>query len=292
MSITGGIIAGVGAASSIGSAAIGANAAGNAASVQAAAANHAADLQYQSGQNALAFQKQEYNQQQQNIAPWLQAGQSAIGQLSSLMQPGGGLSQQWNQHFQAPTDVTEQNDPGYKFRLSQGLDALNNSAAAKGGLLSGGTAKAINNYAQQDASNEYSNVYNRQLGEYQQNYNQFQQSQANQYNRLAGISGTGQTGAGQLASAGGQAAGNISNIYGNIGAQVGNSYQNAGAATASGYVGGANAYSAGIGGVGYQTGQLAQLLGNSSSYSYPNNGGIGGSGNQWTNPDQTGGLYG
>lgn len=168
-----------------------------------------------------------------------------------------GLLQGWNQQFQAPTDVTEKNDPGYQFRLNQGLQALQNSAAARGGLLSGNTAQAINDYAQQSASNEYGNVYGRALGEYQQNYNIYEQNQANQYNRLANLAGVGQTAAGQLNSAGGQAAGNVGNILLNSGQQIGNAYQNAGAATASGYVGSANAIGGGISGA---TGSLGQYL--------------------------------
>lgn len=265
-----------GAAASLFGGIFGAHEANNAADAQAAASNHATDVQGKLGQEAIDFSKQQWNTQQGNEAPWLKAGQGAISQLSDLLKPGGGLTQQWNQHFQAPTDVTEQNDPGYKFRLQEGLSALNNSAAAKGGLLSGGTAKAINNYAQQDASNEYGNVYGRALGEYQQNYNQFQQGQANQYNRLAGISGAGQVSAGQLGQGGAQASGNISNILGNMGNQIGNNINNAGAATASGYVGAANALNGGIGGAVNQLNQystLQQLL--KQGYGNGNSNGIG-----------------
>jgi hypothetical protein len=106
--------------------------------------------------------------------------------------------QGFGEKFNAPTNVTEQNDPGFQFRLQQGTDAIQRSAAAKGNLLTGGTAKDLTDYAQNSASNEYGNVYNRALGEYQQRYNIFQQHQADQYNRLASIAGLGQTAVGQL----------------------------------------------------------------------------------------------
>jgi hypothetical protein len=61
----------------------------------------------------------------------------------------GSLSQ-----FQAPTAATEQNDPGFQFRLQQGQQALERSAAAKGGLLTGGTAQAEQQFGQDYASNE------------------------------------------------------------------------------------------------------------------------------------------
>lgn len=185
----------------------------------------------------------------------------------------GSLMQGFNQQFQAPTAATEQNDPGYQFRLNQGMQALQNSAAARGGLLSGNTGQALEDFAQNDASNEYGNVYNRALGQYQQNYNIYNQNQANQFNRLAALSGVGQTAAGQLNSAGAsanqaaqQAAGNVGNISMTAGQQIGQQMNNAGAATASGYVGQANALGGALQGATGSLGNsllLSQLLGSS-----------------------------
>jgi hypothetical protein len=158
----------------------------------------------------------------------------------------GSLLQDYGPKFVAPDAVTEQNDPGYQFRLDQGQKALENSAAARGGLLSGGTGKALQDYGQQYASNEYGNVYNRALGQYQQNYNIFQNDQANKFNRLASLAGLGQTSAGQLTSAGQSAANNISNIDLGSANQIGNQLNNAGAARGSGYVGVGNAISGGL----------------------------------------------
>ncbi len=52
-------------------------------------------------------------------------------------------------------------DPGYNFRIGEGERALERSAAARGGLLSGGYGRRLTRYAQDYASNEYTNVYNR-----------------------------------------------------------------------------------------------------------------------------------
>ncbi len=52
-------------------------------------------------------------------------------------------------------------DPGYGFRIGEGQRALERSAAARGGLLSGGFGRKLTRYAQDYASNEYTNVYNR-----------------------------------------------------------------------------------------------------------------------------------
>jgi hypothetical protein len=181
----------------------------------------------------------------------------------------GSLNQGWNQEFQAPTAAQAAATPGYQFQLQQGETALQNSAAAKGGLLSGNTAEALDQYSQGLASTNYQQTYNNALGQYQTAYNQFQNNQANQYNRLAGIAGTGQTAAGQLNSAGQAAAGNVAGISANAGQQIGQSAQNAGAATASGYVGAANAINSGIGsatGSAQQGLLLSQLLGGTSPY--------------------------
>src|SRR6266496_3272973 len=81
--------------------------------------------------------------------------------LSSLVNPQlggfGSLMQPYGEKFTAPTAATEQNDPGYQFRLKEGEKALQNSAAAKGTLLSGATAKDINAYGQ-DYANQSGNI--------------------------------------------------------------------------------------------------------------------------------------
>jgi len=54
-------------------------------------------------------------------------------------------------------------DPSYQWRLGQGTQALENSAAARGGLLSGNTGKALTDYGQHAASQEYQNEFMRWL---------------------------------------------------------------------------------------------------------------------------------
>jgi hypothetical protein len=200
--------------------------------------------------------------------------------LSSLVNPGlgapGSLSQGWQGGpFVAPTAATEVNDPGYQFRLQQGMQALQNSAAAQGTLLTGGTAAGIQRYGQDYASNEYQNVYNRALGQYQQSYNQFQQQQANEYNRLAALAGTAQVSAQQLGQTGLQSAGQVGNTLLTSAGQIGQQLNNAGAATASGYVGAANAYGGAVQNLGGLAGQYAlmsQYGGGGAPYQSPGNG--------------------
>lgn len=75
-------------------------------------------------------------------------------------------------NFKAPTAEDMQADPSYQFRLDQGRKALEASKAAQGILKTGGTAKGLMEYGQGYASQEYGNVYNRKIGEYDRNVNE------------------------------------------------------------------------------------------------------------------------
>lgn len=133
-----------------------------------------------------------------------------------------------------------QADPGYQFRLDQGQQALERSAAARGGLLSGGALKDTTAYAQGMASQEYGNAYNR-----------FNNDQSTIWNRLSGLAGVGQ-----------QANNTIAQVGQNTATQIGQNTIGAGNAIAAGGVGAANAISGGIsqGISGYQNNQLLGLL--------------------------------
>lgn len=120
-----------------------------------------------------------------------------------------------------------QTDPGYQFRLEQGQNQIQSSAAARGGLLSGAAAKALTKYNQDFASNEYGNVYNR-----------FRANQGDVFNRLASLAGVGQ----QATNATQQAGQNYAT-------GAGQALQYGGSARASGYAGQANAIGAGLGGL-------------------------------------------
>ena len=72
--------------------------------------------------------------------------------------------------FHAPTWQEAYNDPGYQFALQQGQKALQGSAAARGMLNTSGTLKSLSNYNQQAAAQQYGNVYNRALQDYNVNY--------------------------------------------------------------------------------------------------------------------------
>jgi hypothetical protein len=179
------------------------SAAGNlgSAALNAGAASKASGILQDSAAGSNALLKTIYDQNRADLEPWRTSGVNALTRLSSLTKPGSQMSEL-------------EMDPGYNFRLSEGLKSIEKSAAARGLLQSGGTLKGVNRYAQDYASGEYGNVVN----------------------RLMAQAGLGQT----ATNAGVQANQN----YGN---QAANNMQNAGNARASGYVGASNAFSQGIG---------------------------------------------
>jgi hypothetical protein len=77
--------------------------------------------------------------------------------------------------FVAPTGESILNDPSYQFRLHEGRDALENSAAARGVLNSGGTLSDLLKYGQQFASQEYGNIFDR-------DFRTWDATQANKFN--------------------------------------------------------------------------------------------------------------
>lgn len=95
------------------------------------------------------------------LAPWEEAPPSA-GQIPEFQGPG---------NFQAPTADSIYADPSYKFRQGEGERALENSAAARGVLNSGGTLSDIINYGQHAASQEYSNIFDRSFGVWNADWN-------------------------------------------------------------------------------------------------------------------------
>lgn len=115
--------------------------------------------------------------------------------------PGAG---DLNQYLPLPTGLTEANDPGYEARLKLGTDAIQNSAAAKGTLLSGKTLADLNDYAQTQASNEFSNAFERA-----------RETQGDVFGRNFSLASLGLQGAGGIAAATGTNASNQSSLVTN-----------------------------------------------------------------------------
>lgn len=132
----------------------------------------------------LALRTRMYDEGVARQKPFYQAGVNALPQYVSGIQAGGELVRGFNMG-----DYTA--DPGYNFRLSEGMKALGHQAGARGGLVSGQSLKGLQDYAQSSASNEFSNAYNR-----------FRDTQGLRRNALAGVTGYGPTAATSMNAAG------------------------------------------------------------------------------------------
>ena len=171
----------LGAVATVGGALIGANSSKKATKAQTAAADKSAELE-----------RYMYEQTRQDQLPWMQTGQQALNHLSQAnLIP---FSFDYNSMMA---------DPGYQFRQTEANKALERSAAARGGLFSGGTGRSLSRLNQDMASQEYGAAYNRA-----------HTSHNDQLNRLASMAGIGQNTAANLSQAGQNYSGNMSNIYG------------------------------------------------------------------------------
>lgn len=102
---------------------------------------------------------------------------------------GGGFSsgapqsiQPFTERFTAPTLEQAQAEPGYQFSLNEGLNVLKRGNAAVGTLRLPGTDKALVGYAQDRATQNYSDVYNRAKGEYDTRFGVHQWNEGSRYN--------------------------------------------------------------------------------------------------------------
>ena len=181
---------------------IGAGAAQSAAKTQAAAENQAANTQLTM-----------FDQTQANLQPFTDVGKSATYTLADLYglptptNPNGG------QPYNPASLAAFTNSPDYQFAQQQGIAGLDQSAASKGGLLSGNQLEAITNYSSGLATQNFGNYVT----------------------RLSDLAGLGESAGAQQGSASQAAANGISS------AQVG-----AGQATASGTVGAYNSLAGGV----------------------------------------------
>ncbi len=209
---------------------LGANAAENAADKAAGATTYASQLQAQ-----IAREEAERRE------PWRQAGLRALPQLENY----------------APVSMEGwEADPGYQYRMEQGLLGVQGGRAAQGQLHSGNTLRALMDYGQNQASQEYGNVYNRRSAENTQGFNRLasladigqtaesgigrsQQNMGTNLSNLALGNATAQGNAGMAqAGAWGGAIGGASRAFGDYYAMQNNPWMNNPAMNPSGWSGG------------------------------------------------------
>jgi len=193
------------------------------------AAQRGAQTQADAMRESAALQKQMFDIQNQQQAPYREAGYSALNEIMG-MKPY--LTQQFG-----PEQFAASIDPGYAFRLQQGNLENLSLANRAGGAIGGNTLTGLMNFGQGAASQEFQNAFNR-----------FQTGRSNIYNMQAGIAGLGQTSLGQTGQ-----------LSSNTAQNVGNAVASAGSAIGSGQVAAGNAYGNALQGAG-NTYYLSQLL--------------------------------
>jgi hypothetical protein len=246
----------------------------------------------------LAFQQKMYDQTREDFAPYRESGVANLNELNTLLGIGGNTGAADYGRFRTADFTPEQfranQDPGYGFRFSEGLKAVDRQSAARGGLISGNALKASQAFGQEMASQEYTNAFNRfqtirgntlqpfQMGAAAGQSAAAMQGQANANFGSAGSQAIANAGQGASSAYGALGTGtynavgnygqNATGILGAYGTNVGNNLIGAGNAQASGYVGQANAVNAGISNVAnayYQNKMLNMFGGRNTPTSSP-----------------------
>lgn len=120
---------------------------------------------------AAASAQHQSNVNYSNISPWISGGRTAIDRIGRLLgfgelkgEGGDGGGYYFDPSNAKATQDYELNafktSPGYQFRVDQGIKARDRSASARGMVLSGAQQKAIEDYGQGAASEEYNNYIN------------------------------------------------------------------------------------------------------------------------------------
>ena len=191
-------------------------------------ASKAAEAQAASAREALALQKQMYDQTVTRNQPFYASGVGANNRLATILGTGGNAGDadygSLTRNF-SMDDYLSNKDPGYQFGLDTGMNALNAQNAATGGLHSGAALKAAQRYGVDYGTTKYTDAYNR-----------WRSNRGDIYSMLSGQSAAGQASANNTAAAGNAFATGGGAALGNIGS-----------ANASGYMGSSNAYSNAIG---------------------------------------------
>ena len=181
-----------------------------AANKSSSAAKDAASQQTAGQQAAIAEQQRQYNLNRSDEMPYIQAGQQNLALLGKLN--SGDYS-------------SFHTSPDYNFSLTQGIQGLDKSAAARGALFDGGHSADVLNFAEGLANKNYDDYYN----------------------KIAGLANLGQDATARTGALGAGAANAIGDAYG----QIGN-------AQAQGTIGSANAFANGANALGSAFGKISQ----------------------------------
>lgn len=173
-------------------------------------ANKAAGTQAAAADRSAALQKEMFDEQKRLSEPYRQAGLTGQNRLMELLGLGGNTGAAGYGQYSRDFGMQDfQQDPGYQFRLGEGLKAMSRQAGARGGLISGQTMKGLEDYRQASASQEYGNAFNR-----------YQTNRANQLQPLGSLMSSGQAAAAGQAAQAGQYGANVGNLMGQAGQSI------------------------------------------------------------------------
>jgi hypothetical protein len=236
------------------------SAASKAAKAQAQSADKAAALQSESAREALALEKQMYEEGVKRQQPFYDAGITAQNRLLDILGLSDRTTAEGYGSGVRPFGMDDfRADPGYNFRMKEGLKSLDATAAARGGLISGNALRGAQEFGQDLASQEYTNAYNR-----------YRANRSDVLTPIQSILGQGQTTASELGSAGQNYAKN-----------AGSTMMAAGNARASGYTNSADSWNRAIGGASNTINSnmlYNQMFGNGGYNPYSNYGSLAGGG--------------
>jgi hypothetical protein len=151
-------------------------------------------------------QQEATNYAKGQVQPYANVGAQGLTALQQAMGFGGDAgADEYGFLMERFSPDNMQADPSYQFRLNEGLKAQERALAATGKTMSPEAVKALTNYGQQAASQEYGSAYDR-----------FNNDQTNMYNRLGGLTDMGQTQAANLGNLELGNAAQISNIAMNL----------------------------------------------------------------------------
>jgi hypothetical protein len=175
----------------------------------------------------LGLQRELYNRQVENLAPFTKAGELGQNRLLDLLGLSGNVNAPGYGSGATNFSMADmEQDPGYQFRLTEGQRAIDRSTAARGGTQSGAALKAATRYGQDMGSQEYGNAFNR-----------FMTQRQSQLGNLQSLQSIGQaSAAGQAAAAGGLSQAG-SQAYGNYGATGADIAARTGAGATAAYAG-------------------------------------------------------
>ena len=263
-----------------------------AAETGATSSREAALIQAAAAEQALRLQKQLADEQVLRNAPTVQAGDTARNRMLDLIglsgRTGAAGYGSANQPFSMagfdPNSLMRnfgaadfQTDPGYNFRLSEGLKAIDRQAAARGGLISGAGLKAAGRFGGDLASQEYGNAFNRfqtnrasQAGLYTDALNRERTRQMDEYGRLSDFTTRGANAAAGTGSSQAAYGTNAANLMSQGAQAMGQGVIGAGQAAAAGQIGAGNTFNNAIQAAlqGYQNNQMMDLFRNRQSAYY------------------------